>query len=107
MKYRLKIPIQMIKQAPWREYRIPPPKLAIWMVKHSLREKVRLDGIAAFENEYHEKYWKSDDKPGVQNWALRTGWERLSQAYQPIIEIIKFILTVLGIVLAIIGIFIA
>lgn len=88
---------------PPKREEVRPPGLARWMVKHSLRAKVRDEGLAAFEDEFAEEYARSGDKQEVRIWALRVGLDSLHRAYQPLFQIGTYVLALLGFVLAVIG----
>lgn len=94
----------MAPQVSPRREEVRPPGLARWMVKHSLRAKVREEGLAAFEDEFAEEYARSGDLREVRIWALRVGWDSLHRAYRPLFEISMYVLAVMGFVLAVIGI---
>lgn len=79
------------------------PGLARWMVKHSLRTKVREEGLAAFEDEFAERV-ATTDVSEARSWAYRVAWESLHWAYKPTIEIGMYILTILSVILAVISI---
>jgi hypothetical protein len=89
--------------APERED-VRPPGLARWMVKHSLRTKVREEGLAAFEDEFAERFADTNDLTEARSWSLRVGWDSLQQAYKPAIDIGMYILAIIGVVLAVITI---
>lgn len=78
-----------------------PPGLARWMVKHSLRTRVRDEGLAAFEEEFAERVTETDDVSEARSWALRVGWDSLHYAYKPIIDIGMYVLAIAGVVLAV------
>lgn len=83
---------------------VRPSGLARWMVKHSLRAKVREEGLAAFDDEFADRFAKSDDYKEARSWALRVGWESLQEAYKPAIDIGMYSLAMLGVALAVIAI---
>jgi len=83
---------------------VRPPGLARWMVKHSLRTSVRDEGLLAFEDEFVKKYQKIGNLSDARSWALRVGWDNMLIAYKPLIDIGTFVLVILGLVLAVIGI---
>ena len=83
---------------------VRPPGLARWMVKHSLRTSVRDEGLLAFEDEFMKQYHKIGNPSDARSWAFHVGWENMLNAYKPQINIGTFVLVVIGLVLAIIGI---
>ena len=82
-----------------------PSGLARWMVKHSLRTNVREEGLAAFEEEFSERYAKTSDLSEARSWALRTAWDSLHFAYKPLIDIGMYILAIFGFIMAVVAIF--
>lgn len=83
---------------------VRPSGLARWMVKHSLRTTVREEGLAAFEDEFAERFAESRDLTETRSWALRVGWESLQQAYKPAIDLGMYSLAITGVVLAVIAV---
>jgi hypothetical protein len=83
---------------------VRPSGLARWMVKHSLRAKVREEGLAAFEDEFAERVAKTKDLSEARSWSLRVGWDGLHYRYKPAIDIGMYVITIFGAVLAVIAI---
>ena len=83
---------------------VRPSGLARWMVKHSLRTRVRDEGLAAFDDEFAERFAETEDLSETRSWALREGWDSLQQAYKPAIDIGVYSLAIVGVVLAVIAI---
>ena len=83
---------------------VRPSGLARWMVKRSLRTTVREEGLAAFEDEFAERFAETKDLTEARSWALRVGWESLQEAYKPAIDIGMYSLAITGVVLAVVAV---
>jgi len=70
------------------------------MVKASLPDHVRAEGVAAFEDQYTEKVAKNGIMK-AQLWALSSGWDVFYRRYSSGFQLAMFVLAVLALLMAI------
>lgn len=83
---------------------VRPSGLARLMVKYAMRASVREEGLAAFEDEFAERFAELKNLKEARSWALRTAWESLQDTYKPVIDLGMYFLAIMGVILAIVAI---